>query len=227
MILYQITTDGSMDFDHIAEVCPWFERTAVSKRNLKALPSPRVFKSHLPWIWIPKRVCRYIYSARDGRDVAVSFYHFYRSHIRYQGTFADFYRYYIRGMVVWGSWFYHVAGYWKHRDDPRLLFLRYEELQSDLEGTLRRIIAFLKLEVPEERMPEIVRRCSFAFMKEHESKFDYATELIIDQGMTPGTFIRAGKVGSWSDYFSAEQLQEFDEKFRRKLGRLGFEPTID
>jgi len=223
MILYQLTTDGSMDLAHIAEVCPWFERAAVSKRNLDKLPSPRIFKTHLPHIWIPKRICRYIYVVRDGRDVAVSFYHFYKSHFRYQGSFDHFFWYYIRGLVVWGSWFYHVSGYWKHRNDMNLLFLRYEELVEDLEGTIRKIIDFCELTIPEERMPEIVRRCSFAFMKEHEEKFDYATELLVEQGMTPSTFIRKGKVGDWHSYFSEEELTEFDRKCQRSLGRLGLE----
>src|SRR5262249_49561577 len=30
MILYQLTTDGNMDIPHIAERCPWFERSTRS-----------------------------------------------------------------------------------------------------------------------------------------------------------------------------------------------------
>jgi hypothetical protein len=221
MILYQLTTDGNMDFGHIAEVCPWFERTAISKFNLDALPSPRVFKSHLPHIWIPKRLCRYIYVARNGQDVAVSFYHFYKSHFRYKGTFSDFDKLFMRGWVAWGSWFYHVSGYWKHRNDPNMLFLYYEDMVRDLEGAVRKIIDFLELKIPEERIPEILHRCSFAFMKEHESKFDYATECLLDQGVTPGTFIRKGKVGEGETYFNEEERERFQKKYERSLGRLG------
>lgn len=226
MIMYQLTTDGSMDFGHIAEVCPWFERVAISKRNLDALPSPRVFKSHLPYIWIPKRLCRYIYVARNGKDVAVSFYHFYKSHFRYRGTFSDFFKLYMRGWVAWGSWFYHVSGWYRHRNAPNVLFLRYEDLVADLEGSLRKIIEFCDLKIPEERMPEILRRCSFAFMKEHENKFDYATEWLLEQGMTPSTFIRKGKVGDWPSYFSQEEQARFDAKCAKSVGKLGlsFDP---
>ncbi len=223
MILYQLTTDGNMDFAHIGEVCPWFERVALNKRNIHRMPSPRVFKSHLPYIWIPKRVCRYIYVARNGKDVAVSFYHFYKSHFRYKGTFSDFYKRFMRGWVVWGSWFYHVSQWWKHRDRLNVLFLRYEDLVSDLEGTIRKIIAFLDLDVPEERLPEIVHRCSFQFMKQHEEKFDFAFELLLEQGMTPSTFLRRGREGDWTEYFSPEQSARFDEKFARSIGKLGLQ----
>jgi len=221
MILYQLTTDGSMDIAHIAEVCPWFERAAISKRDYRTMPSPRVFKSHLPWIWIPKRICRYIYVVRNGKDVAVSFYHFHKSHFRYTKPFSKFFDNFLHGWVVWGSWFYHVSGWWKHRNDPNVLFLRYEDMVGDLEANVRRIIAFLDLKVPEERMPQILERSGFAFMKQHEAKFDYATELMLDRGMTPSTFIRKGKVGDWQDYFSDEELARFDAKFERSLGKLG------
>ncbi len=127
----------------------------------------------------------------------------------------------MRGWVVWGSWFYHVSRWWRHRNEYNVLFLNYEDLVRDLEGTLRRIIAFCGLTIPEERMPEILRRCSFAFMKEYETKFDFATELMLERGMTPSTFIRKGKVGDWKSYFTPEQEARFDRKCQKSVGRLG------
>jgi hypothetical protein len=222
MILYQLTTDGNMDFAHIAEKCPWFERSAISKRRLDKLPSPRVFKTHLPYIWLPKRRCRYIYVARNGKDVAWSFYQFYRSHFRYRGSFEQFFRLFMRGWVAWGSWFYHVRGYWKRRNDPRFLFLFYEDMVRDLEGTIRRIAEFCGLQIPEERIAEIVRRCRFDFMKQHEEKFDYAFELLLDQGIVPGRFLRKGQVGEGQQSFTPQLHEEFDRKFQRRLTPLGF-----
>lgn len=222
MILYQLTTDGNMDFAHIAEKCPWFERSAISKRNIHKLPSPRVFKSHLPYIWLPKRRCRYIYIARDGKDVAWSFYNFYRSHFRYRGSFEQFFKLFMRGWVAWGSWFYHIKGYWKRRNDPRFLFLFYEDLVQDLEGMIRRIIDFCGFHIPEERLPEIVRRSRFDFMKQHEEKFDYAFELLADQGILPGSFLRKGRVGEGQAAFPDKLKERFDRKYNRSLAPLGF-----
>jgi hypothetical protein len=111
MILRQLTTDGGMDFAHIAQVSPWLEWALRSGRDLDRLPAPRVFKSHLSYRRIPKGPCRYIYVARDGRDVAVSYYHFARTHMQYRGTFGEFYDRFLTGDDTYGSWLAHVAGW--------------------------------------------------------------------------------------------------------------------
>ena len=33
-------------------------------------------------------------------------------------------------VVVWNLWNDHVLGWWKHKDDPNVLFLKYEDLQK-------------------------------------------------------------------------------------------------
>lgn len=33
-------------------------------------------------------------------------------------------------IVFYGSWFDHVLSWWKHKDDPNILFLKYEEIKK-------------------------------------------------------------------------------------------------
>src|SRR5262249_53366710 len=152
MILYQLTTDGNMDFPHIYEYCPWFEASLRAAGGFEGRPSPRLFKSHLPYHQIPRGPCKYIYVARNGKDVAVSYFHYYQTYRGYQGTFAEFFDQFLAGKIPPGSWFEHVHGWWRHRHDPNVLFLRYEDLLGDLEGSVRQIIAFCGFEIAPDRM---------------------------------------------------------------------------
>ena len=223
MILYQLTTDGSMDFPHIYEYCPWFERSSRSGLGFEARPSPRLFKSHLTYKKIPKGPCKYIYVARDGKDVAVSYYHLYRSYNGFEETFPEFFNRYLRGKVGFGSWFEHVQDWWRHRDDPNVLFLRYEELLRDLEGSLRKIIAFCGFEIAPERWPTILERCRFAFMKQHESQFDPTTGALWEQGVQGNEFLRTGRSGGWRGQLTPEQAARFDRAFEKLLGQTGID----
>jgi hypothetical protein len=223
MILYQLTTDGSMDFPHIYEYCPWFEESSRSADGFEGRPSPRLFKSHLSYGRIPKGPCKYIYIARNGKDVAVSYFHFSRTHYGFRGTFDEFFDRFMRGRVEWGSWFKHVKGWWRHRNDVNVLFLYYEELLHDLESCLRRIIAFCELDVDPARFPTILERSSFAFMKAHESQFDPQLGALWEQGVQSTAFIRQGQAGAWKGTLSPQQAARFDKDFRSELGRTGID----
>jgi hypothetical protein len=218
MILYQLTTDGSMDFPHIAEYCPWFEKSHRAGRGFELRPSPRIFKSHLSHPKIPKGPCKYIYVARDGKDVAVSNYHLHRMYLQYEGTFAEFFERFMKGDIGYGSWFRHVAGWWAHRHDPNVLLLTYEELTRDLEACLRRIITFCGFKVSPERFPVILERCCFEFMKKHESQFDPAMEWLWERGVRLNSFLRAGRIGDGAMYLDSQQQARFDRAYHRYLG---------
>jgi len=215
-------------FEHISQVVPWFERSlavgTLTAADLEALPSPRVYKSHLPYRWLP-RGARYIYVVRDGRDVAVSYYHFYRSHLRYDGDFDRFYRRFLRGRVQYRSWFKHVAA-WEAagRDDPRVLILRYEELRARPDEALDSLVAFLDLPLlPGRRRDEVLERSSFEQMKRDERKFDFATEFLLQSGYSGRGFLRGGRTGDGQAALSAEQQRAFALRARRPPRLAGLE----
>jgi len=225
MILYQLASRGDMNFTHICQVAPWFERVisfnVMSSEAIEAIPSPRIFKSHLSYRWIPKGQCKYIYVMRNGKDVAVSFFHFYKSHLGFKGDFSEFFDLFMRGKVQFGSWFEHVAGWREHLDNPNILFLEYENLTRDLEGCLRRIIQFCGFDVSSEQFPEIMEKCSFAFMKKHESKFDHITATIWEKGYKQNAFLRKGEIGSSKTYLNERQEKLFEQKSEKYIGKFG------
>ncbi|MBF0240944.1 MAG: sulfotransferase domain-containing protein [Desulfamplus sp.] len=201
MILYQLATDGNMEIDHIAQKVPWFERLIDYRiwdsKDFEQMNSPRLFKSHLPANEVPKGGCKYIYVARNGSDVALSYFEFYRSHLGFKGDFNQFFKLFISGRVQFGSWFDHVASWEKmsKKLPSQVLFLTFEDLKNDFNNQLNKIINFTGFKILESQRADVIERCSFRFMKQHEDKFDHITAQIWEKGYQRSSFIREGKAG--------------------------------
>lgn len=207
MILYQMTTDGNMDFTHISEVVPFFEKSMSSGKNFNSMPSPRIFKTHLRKI--PNWPGKYIYVARNGKDVAVSYYHFYKSHIGFKGTFEEFFERFLKGKLHYGSWFKHVSTWKARASQSNVLFLNYEDLLENFESCLEKMAAFCELDISPEKYKDIIERCSFDFMKKYENKFDPITEFLLDQGFVQHTFLRKGGAGASNTHLTTKQKDTF------------------
>jgi hypothetical protein len=224
MMLHQLKTRGETDFPHITTVSPWFEMELIrnSPRSLE-VPSPRVFKSHLRYAALP-RAGRVVYMLRDPRDVALSAYHHIGLMTGAEPNFEAFMRDFLLGRSAFRSWFRHIASWWPHRNDPNVLFLRFEEVIADLEGTARRVAAFCGIEVSEEDLPRIVEHCGIEFMKNHQEKFDPRTR---KASAASTQFIRQGKAGAGREALPQGQREILAKKLadlERRLGVRAQEP---
>jgi len=220
MIIYQLTTSGDMDFTHISQFIPFLERAFLRDRKLERLSSPRAFKTH----WQLSRVMRwpgkYIYVTRNGRDVLVSYYYFYKEYHNFNQSFAEFMDRFLEGTVQYGTWFHHIADSRLHLNDNSVLFLSYEDLVASLEERLQDIITFLGLNISTADRTRVLDRCTFRYMREHESKFDHATEVLWEktQELSRGTFLRQGKPGNWKEHLTPEQELAFECAVSRVRG---------
>lgn len=223
-ILYLLRSERAVDFEHISLVSPWYERTlAHGTRRIEdfaAMPSTRVFKTHLPPQWLPE-TGRVIYIERDGRDVAVSYFHLYRTHLGFEGTFHDFFERFMAGRVQYGSWFKHVKAWRNEAKSPRVLSLRYESMLADPRASIESVADFLGWPVAPSAWPDILHKASRGFMKAHEARFDPITETLIDQGLSPGNFIRDAKRGAGEAALNDAEQSAFtrraegDDRFQR------------
>ena len=224
MIVYQLTTDGAMDFAHIDDVSPYLEVTMIPRRrkisDLQA--TPRVVKSHLPYHEIPKGPGRYIYGVRSGLDVAVSYHHHSRKYVQGMAelSLSEFFSRFMAGRVLYGSWFEHAAGWLRNKDRLNVLVLTYEELSADLEGVVRRIADFCGITIDPAAMPRILERCSFAFMREHDARF-VGKQWPKNPAAPETPFIRQGQVGGFRQELDARAVREFQEACDRRLRGLG------
>lgn len=225
MILYQLTTDGDMDrIEHICIAIPHFEETPLNVHNL---PDRRIFKTHLRYVGMP-RGGKMIYVARDGRDVANSFYHHMRYAKNFQGSFDAFFNMFLAGRVPYLSWFSHMAQWSKQRNNPNVLFLQYEDMVADPEKAIRQIAAFCDIPIDEAQMPRILERCSFAYMKSHDDKLDLRTLGLIHYKLhwintdAPG-LIREGKTGKGKEALTPQQQARYAAVFDKKLKGAGLD----
>ncbi len=214
-IVYLLTSDRSMGFTHISQVAPWYERSLAlgTKRaaDFESFASPRIFKTHLTPEWLPA-VGRAIYVERDGLDVALSYYHLYRSYLGFRGTRDDFFDRFMDGRLQYRSWFAHVDRWraFSAEQTDRVLALRFERLLVDLPGAIDRIARFLGVDLPDEGCEELVRMASFEFMRTHQPQFDPLTETQLDSGQVPGAFIRQGRAGQGHAEFTPSQKERFE-----------------
>jgi len=228
MMLFQLTTDGDVErIPHLDAFSPWFELDlADSASSFEALPSPRIFKTHLKRRWLPRQG-KLIYLVRDVRDVAVSAYHHCALINGREIQLDPFLERFLRGHPMFGgSWFRHLESWWPHRGDPDVLFVEYDEMIADLEGTIRRVAAFCGLPVPETEMPRILERCGIAYMKAHGDKLDPRLHLTAprEQG-----FLGRGRPGTGRRELSPRQqalLHDRLAELARDLGGSPEEPAL-
>jgi hypothetical protein len=210
-ILYLLSHEEQPEPPHLTKVSPWFERSLaigeLSAADLARFSSPRVFKSHLPREWLPNGA-RYIYVERDGLDVLISYFHFYRAYLGFNRSLDDFYERFMEGSLQYGSWFEHVAGWHEHAADPDVLILRYEDLLANRRDAIDGIVEFLGWGCDEQTVNRAVTESSFDAMKRRESVFDHATALLLERGVQPASFLRSGQTGRGAAALTDSQVRE-------------------
>ena len=82
-IVKLIRNGGEGDDKKINESIPWLEANSFFKKDITSLPKPRAFQSHFSYELMqcgkPNTTpCKYVYVARNPKDVAVSFYFQFR-----------------------------------------------------------------------------------------------------------------------------------------------------
>jgi len=220
-IVYQVLTGGRGEFEHISQVSPYLEQMMIrgfAEAVLDALPSPRILKTHMPYGLVdPPPDSRVIYVTRNAADSLVSLH----NHV----CLEEGYRHkldvpFLRQNFLLKRWFWHLKSWWPHRADPNVLHLRYEELAADLEGGIRKVARFLGVTLEEDRMGVILEKCGFAYMKQHDDRFDVRLP-VYDRGAPMPGFIRKGVVGDGRAVLTPEVQAALGERMgplRKKLG---------
>jgi len=204
----------------IDDAIPW--PAAETQQLIDGLSSPRVLKTHMKWRWVPKASgIKYIYCYRNPKDLVVSYYNHtqifksYKLEMTLQEYIKDIFL--NEKAATHGSYFDHVAEWLQQKNNENILFMTYEDMSEDLLREVRRIVAFLELDLTEDDLLGIVGASNFESMKAND-KSNYSW--IVGPNLE-NKFLRKGKVGDWMNHLSDEESRLIEEKVNDHLIPLG------
>ncbi|XP_077524180.1 sulfotransferase ssu-1-like [Amblyomma americanum] len=250
-ILYHVYSLGQPppSIKHFFESMPFLERHGVEAVSALTFPGSAI-KTHM--LYDQERICpdaKYIYVVRNPFDCCVSFYHHYKLFPIYhfeQGTFDEFLDLFLEGAVDGGDYFDHLMSWYPHKNDPNVLFVRYEDLKADTETWVLAVADFLgpkygdALRRDRQALDKVLRAASVECVRQlSRLEREYQAELMAN---TPrdrlprwaqlylehsghratakpsegATMIRKGQVGDWKTHFTAHQVLKMRRKAAQK-----------
>ena len=239
-IVAQLIFNGDAD-QNVAEMSPWVDLRLppreVKLPEIEAQTHRRFLKTHLPvdaLEFSPK--AKYLFIARDGRDVVWSFYN---HHLNMTDEMIaalneaagpdsepfepvtlgidDYFRRWLDkdGHPIWQFW-HNISTWWEVRHLPNVKILHFAALKKDMPGQIREIAKFLDIEVDEAKWDAIVEHCSFEYMRKNAEKS-------VPLGGAPWkggarTFIHKGTNGRWRDVLTAADNNKYETHALENLG---------
>ncbi len=239
-IIAQLIFEGAEELE-VAEMSPWLDLRVPPKEvklpEVEAQTHRRFVKTHLPvdaLVFSPR--AKYIYIARDGRDVVWSLYnHHANANVVWYDALnntpgrvgpaiekpvASIRQYFLEwlerdGFPFWPFW-ENVHTWWEIRHLPNVHFVHFADLKQDMAGEIRKIAAFLEISIDEDVWPKILKHCSFDHMKANASKSVPLGGAFWDAGAS--VFIHKGQNGRWRDVLSAEDSRAYEDRAAAELG---------
>lgn len=228
-IIHLLLNSGEQGSKVLGDAVPWVEtlpnRKPGFKEFLQGMTGRRCFTSHLPHPLMPgtqKSGARFVYVARNPKDVAVStFYHDQSKH-GYNGTWEEHFKLFMDGKVMFGSYFDHVLPWWEaSQQAANILFVKYEDMKQDLRAVVALLVKFLQIEADDELVDKVIEQSSFGNMaRNKQTNLNWVTQ----RKGVPGHF-RKGGVGDWRNHFTPEQNEIYDALYLKKMSgsRLHFD----
>ncbi|NJN86848.1 MAG: sulfotransferase domain-containing protein [Leptolyngbyaceae cyanobacterium SL_7_1] len=189
--------------------------------RISQLRTPRFIKSHHPFNPSFKRV---IYTARDGRDVAVSYY-FYALKFKLIDKETSFEQFVLEifdqsKIDNFTPWSNHIHT-WLDNPPQKFKLFTYEEMLGDTARILREVLEFAGMEIDEEKVIQAVEASKFEQMRKAEVLQNEQFEPF--KNSDPSIqFVRNGKAGDWRNFFTQELLAEFLKTHGSALARLNY-----
>jgi len=188
---------------------------------------------------------KYVHVARDGRDACLSFLNHSakltpqaladmdriglgdpslgHAYPRVKDDFRTFFLDWVNEKP-WGetscplsplNFFDFEKTFWNERHRENVLMVHYNDLKTDLGSEMRRMAAFLGIDVPEALWPAIIRAGSFEAMRQDGDALMPEARHAWQDGAN--TFLHKGETGRWQTLLTKEDIELYEDKARRQL----------
>ena len=244
-IVSQLLFDGKEGLP-VADMSPWIDLRVPPKEEkipeVEAQEHRRFIKTHLPVdALVFSSKAKYIYIARDGRDVLWSLYnlHSTANEVWYGALndspglvgppmgkpVDDIVQYYHDwldgdGFPFWSFW-ENVRSWWEIRDLPNVYMLHFNNLKTDMPSEIRTMAAFLNISINEDVWEDILLHCSFDYMKKNATASTPLGGAFWDGGAD--NFVYKGINGRWKDRLTEEGSRKYENLALEKLGEECFD----
>ncbi len=229
----------------IGLVSPWLDARIFAPldmmlADLGAQTHRRFIKTHLRMDAVPiYDEVKYLHTARDGRDAAMSYMNHLNSHTegawarfdeigaadpalggpmpRAPGTPREFFHYWLDapGEHTASGFIELERSYWAQRKAPNVLLVHYNDLKADLDGEMRRISSFLDIPINEDIWPSLVEAATFDAMKRDGDVVLAGYEFGFEGGHR--SFLHKATNGRWQGVVDNDDLARWREKLESAL----------
>src|SRR5262249_46204599 len=132
----------------------------------------------------------------------------------------DVHRYFLTwleqdGFPLWSYW-ENIASWWAIRDLPNVRLIHFARLKADLPGEMKKLAAFLGIDIADSEWPAILEHCSFDYRKANAAQVSPLGGGIFEGG--PSQFINKGVNGRWRDVLTADDNARYERMAEEKLG---------
>jgi hypothetical protein len=153
--------------------------------------------------------------ARNPKDTAVSYFH---HHVHLHGwptaNMEIFINAFVNDKLLYSPFNDYVIDFWEARKKMNILYLHFEDMKRNLKEVLEEIANFLGKTFSTEEYDKLCEHLKFESMQNNRTanKADIMEQLNNVRGIENSqfNFIRKGKVGSYKEELTLEQIEMLD-----------------
>ena len=240
-IIAQFVFNGETEGMPVGDISPWLDLRLppleAKLPDIIAQKHRRFLKTHLPvdTLVFSEKV-KYIYIARDGRDVLWSLYnhHTTANDAWYEalndtpglvgprmekpaGSIVEYYPDWLDqdGYPFWSFW-ENITSWWDIRDLPNVNLIHFGALKEDMPGEIRKIAAYLEIDIDESKWDLMVHHCGFDYMKKNATLSTPLGGVIFTGGAD--SFIFKGINDRWRDTLNKADIEAYEGRALVEVG---------